>query len=224
MGSDANRGHAGTVGRRRRHRRTAAAPHARGPNMVGTMAIMALLAVVIIMVVIYLVRRLANAERAIKRTMAEVRHQVTPDDLHTAFGQWVEANPGAVTTACAPYINRSVAVAASAMRVHAPAPPPRTILGCGDLKWHHRVSSRPRNHTAPHPQAAAALCAPTAIAALPAPWPTGWVCACAPSADRHRAPAAPAAAGTVAPSTATATRSDRPACRHPRTVEQWPCF
>ncbi|QBZ81021.1 hypothetical protein pclt_cds_425 [Pandoravirus celtis] len=123
MGSDANRGHAGTVGRRRRHRRAAAAPHARGPNMVGTMAIMALLAVVIIMVVIYLVRRLTNAERAIKRTMAEVRHQVTPDDLHTAFGQWVEANPGAVTTACAPYINRSVAVAASAMRVHAPAPP-----------------------------------------------------------------------------------------------------
>lgn len=87
------------------------------------MAIVALLAVVLVAVVIYLVRRLANVERAVKRTMAEVRHQVTPADLHTAFGQWVEANPGAVTTACAPYINRSVAVAASAMRVHAPAPP-----------------------------------------------------------------------------------------------------
>lgn len=91
--------------------------------MGGTMAIVALLAVVLVAVVIYLVRRLANVERAVRRTTAEVRHQVTPADLHTAFGQWVEANPGAVTTACAPYINRSVAVAASAMRVHAPAPP-----------------------------------------------------------------------------------------------------
>nr|UDO47587.1 hypothetical protein [Pandoravirus massiliensis] len=77
------------------------------------------------MVVIYLVRRLSNVERTVKRTLGEVRHQVTPDDLHTAFGQWVEANPARVTTACAPYIDRSVAVAADVIRarVVAAAPP-----------------------------------------------------------------------------------------------------
>ncbi|AGO84150.1 hypothetical protein psal_cds_423 [Pandoravirus salinus] len=121
MGSDANHGPTASVAKKRR-RRAPAAPRARAPNMVGAMAMITLLAVVLVMVVIYFVRRLANVERVVKRTVAEVRHQVTPDDLHTAFGQWVEANPGAVTTACAPYINRSVAVAASAMRVHAPAP------------------------------------------------------------------------------------------------------
>ncbi|AVK77023.1 hypothetical protein pmac_cds_335 [Pandoravirus macleodensis] len=85
------------------------------------MALVLLLAVVLVMVVIYLVRRLSNVERTVKRTLGEVRHQVTPDDLHTAFGQWVEANPAQVTTACAPYINRSVAVAADAIRARVAA-------------------------------------------------------------------------------------------------------
>jgi hypothetical protein len=124
---DAGGGHsrgARSTGKRRRRRHEATIPpKAAGLHATGAIALIMLLAVVLVMIVVYFTRRLMNAERAIKRTTAEVRHQITPDDLNTAFGQWVEANPGAVTTACAPYINRSVAVAATAMRVHAPPPP-----------------------------------------------------------------------------------------------------
>ncbi|WBR14503.1 Topoisomerase ii-associated protein domain-containing protein [Pandoravirus kuranda] len=106
----------GALRRRRRAGATRGAPRPHAAGARGTMALIVLLAVILVMVVIYLVRRLANVERTVKRTLGEVRHQVTPDDLHTAFGQWAEANPGQVTAACAPYIDRSVAVAADVIR------------------------------------------------------------------------------------------------------------
>lgn len=108
--------HSGAARRRRRAAATGGASRSHGVGPRGTMALVLLLAVVLLMVVVYLVRRLSSVERTVKRTLGEVRHQVTPDDLHTAFGQWVEANPAQVTAACAPYIDRSVAVAADVVR------------------------------------------------------------------------------------------------------------
>lgn len=113
--------HSGAARRRRRAGATVTNSRSNGVGPRGTVALVLLLAVVLVMVVIYLVRRLSNVERTVERTLGEVRHQVTPDDLHTAFGQWVEANPAQVTTACAPYINCSVAVAADAIRARVAA-------------------------------------------------------------------------------------------------------
>ncbi|HEY9249705.1 MAG TPA: hypothetical protein VIO38_11255, partial [Rariglobus sp.] len=118
----------------------------------GMVALVALVAVMLVVAVVYIMRRLANVERTTKRTAREVRHQITPDDLNEAFGQWVTANPGAVTTVCAPYINRSVAVAANAMRVQALPPPPHNYPQQQQQQQRAAVPPQhPAYYSAPHP-------------------------------------------------------------------------
>jgi hypothetical protein len=118
-------------------------------------ALVALIGVLLVAVTVYFMRRLANVERTVTRAVKEVRHQVTPGDLNDAFGHWVSTNPDAVMAACTPYINRSVAVATSAVAMTRPPPewarPPHEAGAAAGSLVHHAHYQRQQQSVHPPP-------------------------------------------------------------------------